>query len=108
MKKRFCELAVGARFEYRGKRYEKMNGDVGRDEERGGNVFAAETEVLAEAGLARGHHAGCRVQSEPPTLCPAPAGRRVAVRPVWRPRPRYVRNRLGRSPDRDLRPYGTV
>ena len=43
---KFCEVAVGSRFEFRGRRYEKMNSEVGRDEERGGNLFHAKTEVL--------------------------------------------------------------
>ena len=44
---KFCEVAVGARFEFRGRRYEKMNSEVGRDEERGGNLFHARTEVVS-------------------------------------------------------------
>jgi hypothetical protein len=45
---RFSELTVGARFEFRGRRYEKMNAEIGRDEERGGNVFHPATEVGVE------------------------------------------------------------
>jgi len=42
----FYQLPIGGRFEFRGRRYEKMNSEVGRDEERGGNLFHAKTEVL--------------------------------------------------------------
>src|SRR4051812_28882699 len=48
MKRRFGDLAVGARFCFRARRYEKVAADIGRDEERGGNVFHARTEVLVE------------------------------------------------------------
>src|SRR4051812_25000054 len=49
MKRRFGELAIGSRFCFRGKRYEKVAPEIGRDEDRGGNVFHARTEVLVEA-----------------------------------------------------------
>jgi hypothetical protein len=42
----FCQIPVGGRFEFRGRRYEKMNSEVGRDEDRGGNFFHAGTEVV--------------------------------------------------------------
>src|SRR5437764_5151905 len=42
----FCDVAVGSRFEFRGKRYEKMNAQFGRDEERAGNLFHPRTEVI--------------------------------------------------------------
>ncbi len=101
---RFGELAIGARFCFRHRRYEKVAAEVGRDEDRGGNLFHASTEVLAEAQSVE-----WSVKSESRlTPCPSPSGRVKAARAVWRPRPRYVRNRLGRSPDRDLRPYGTL
>src|SRR4051812_16164906 len=49
MKKRFGDVGIGTRFCFRGKRYEKVAAEIGRDEERGGNVFHARTEVLVEA-----------------------------------------------------------
>ncbi len=48
MKKRFGDLPVGSRFCFRARRYEKVAAEIGRDEERGGNVFHPNTEVLAE------------------------------------------------------------
>lgn len=52
---RFTELPVGARFEFRGRRYEKVALSMARDEERLGNAFHAETEVVCDTpgGLAR-------------------------------------------------------
>lgn len=41
----FCQLPVGARFEFRGRRYEKLALSLARDEERYGNVFHDHTEV---------------------------------------------------------------
>ena len=108
--KRFEELHVGTRFEFRGRRYEKMNAEIGRDEERGGNVFHGSTEVEAEAGslMADGGTKGLRAgvnglrRYVPPT-------RPVVRPPVCVPqRRRWQRNRLGRSADRELRPYGTL
>src|SRR5207249_4030587 len=57
----FCQVRIGGRFEFRGKRYEKMNGEFGRDEERAGNLFHPRTEIVplqvADCGLRskRGH-----------------------------------------------------
>jgi len=42
----FYQLPIGARFEFRGRRYEKLALSLARDEERCGNVFQDETEVL--------------------------------------------------------------
>jgi hypothetical protein len=106
---RFGDLPIGSRFCFRAHRYEKVTTEIGRDEERGGNVFHANTEVLAEMALAGGRHAECRVRSGPPlTPCPSPAGRGAVVPAARRPVRMFVRSRLGRSPDRELRPYGTV
>jgi hypothetical protein len=44
----FEKLAIGARFEFRGRRYVKLGPDLGRDEERMGNRFHGGTEVVAE------------------------------------------------------------
>jgi hypothetical protein len=104
MKTTFCQLSIGSRFCFRGKRYEKVAADIGRDEERGGNVFHASTEVVPEMQSAK-----CKVKSERSlTARTSPSGRGEPVPSVWRPRPRFVRNRLGRRPDRELRPYGTL
>src|SRR2546427_3983980 len=43
---KFCEVPVGGRFEFRGKRYEKMNAQFGRDEDRDGNLFHPRTAVI--------------------------------------------------------------
>src|SRR4051812_2165775 len=48
MKKRFGELPIGSRFCFGARRYEKVAAEIGRDEDRGGNVFHARTEVLVE------------------------------------------------------------
>src|SRR6188768_3256971 len=48
MVRKFGELPVGARFCFRARRYEKVAPEIGRDEERGGNVFHATTEVAVE------------------------------------------------------------
>ena len=62
MTTKFNELPLGARFEFRGRRYEKLALSLARDEERMGNIFHAETEVLAEraqlAGSATSSAAG--------------------------------------------------
>jgi hypothetical protein len=45
---RFVELPLGARFEFRGRRYEKVAQSMARDEERLGNVFHRDCEVVTE------------------------------------------------------------
>jgi hypothetical protein len=45
---RFYELAVGARFFFRGRRYEKLAMSMARDEEQFGHAFMAETEVTVD------------------------------------------------------------
>jgi hypothetical protein len=42
---KFYELAVGARFVFRGRRFEKIAMSVAHDEQRCGTVFMGETEV---------------------------------------------------------------
>ena len=42
----FQQLPLGARFEFRGRRYEKLALSMARDEERCGNIFRDETEVF--------------------------------------------------------------
>jgi len=42
---KFRDLPVGARFEFRGRRYEKLALSMARDEDRLGNVFHADAEV---------------------------------------------------------------
>ena len=67
METTFKQVPIGARFEFRGRRYVKMNSEIGRDEDRGGNVFHRETEVSVEAvpPLAR-----ARVRSQPAPVVP--------------------------------------
>jgi hypothetical protein len=62
----FCKLVVGAGFEFRGRRFVKMNAEIGRDEERGGNVFHASTEVFAEVPF-------CSAQRSRKLVAPSPA-----------------------------------
>lgn len=45
---RFGELPLGGRFEFRGRRYEKLALSLARDEDRCGNIFQAETLVCTE------------------------------------------------------------
>jgi hypothetical protein len=45
---KFRELPLGARFEFRGRRYEKLALSLARDEERCGNIFHEHTEVLPD------------------------------------------------------------
>jgi hypothetical protein len=45
----FSKIPVGARFEFRGHRYEKLALSMACDEERLGNIFHADTEVVPEA-----------------------------------------------------------
>jgi hypothetical protein len=42
----FYELPIGARFEFRGHRYEKLALSMARDEDRCGNIFQDETQVF--------------------------------------------------------------
>ena len=85
MRKRFCELAVGARFEFRGRRYEKMSADIGRDEERGGNAFHAGTEVVVDMGAVQVRSAECGVQSLQRLSRVHATGRRVEGERAWTP-----------------------
>ncbi|MCX6884257.1 MAG: hypothetical protein WCR20_05005 [Verrucomicrobiota bacterium] len=56
---RFLEIPIGGRFEFRGRRYEKVGGGFASDEERMGNCFQADTEVVMESGRAGARfHAG--------------------------------------------------
>ena len=50
MTTKFSQIPIGARFEFRGHRYEKLALSMARDEERLGNIFHAETEVVPETG----------------------------------------------------------
>ncbi len=45
----FSELPIGARFEFRGRRYEKLAASFAGDEDRCGNVFQACAEVFWDA-----------------------------------------------------------
>ncbi len=47
----FHQLPIGARFEFRGRRYEKLALSLAGDEDRCGNVFHAATEVLWDTAL---------------------------------------------------------
>ena len=99
-----------------------MNSEVGRDEDRGGNVFHPTTQVISVRSEE------CRVKIEKPRerkrdpnwwlppLRPMNCAPEVAENyqfppsggeGVWR-RPSKRARRLGREPDRELRPYGTL
>jgi hypothetical protein len=49
----FKELPVGARFEFRGHRYEKVALSMACDEERMGNIFHDDTEVVSDTPITR-------------------------------------------------------
>lgn len=53
---RFDEVPVGGRFEFRGRRFEKIELSVARDEERWGAVFHEETEVVEDFVSAMSAH----------------------------------------------------
>jgi hypothetical protein len=44
----FQEIPVGGHFEFRGRRYRKLAASLARDEDRNGNIFMAQTEVLPD------------------------------------------------------------
>ena len=51
---RFYELAVGAVFSVRGRRYRKIAMSMAEDERHWGNVFMGETEVVSDGPLLPG------------------------------------------------------
>jgi hypothetical protein len=59
----FQEIPIGQFFEYRGRRYRKLALSMASDEDRNGNIFQAQTEVLPDplpqanlpSGVARCH-----------------------------------------------------
>jgi hypothetical protein len=44
----FQEIPIGQFFEYRGRRYRKLALSMASDEDRNGNIFQAQTEVLPD------------------------------------------------------------
>jgi len=82
----FYELAIGARFFFRGRRYEKLAMSMAEDEERVGHSFLADAEVTLEV---RG--AECGVRSDPELLPPEEAAR-------WKPDDRHWTEHLGPAP----------
>ena len=44
----FQEIPIGQFFEYRGRRYKKLALSMASDEDRNGNIFQAQTEVLPD------------------------------------------------------------
>ena len=77
MSMQFYELAVGARFFFRGRRYEKLAMSMAEDEDRVGHIFQAETEVTADG--------------EPLLLPPEEAAR-------WKPPEKHRAEHLGPAP----------
>ena len=51
MNVKFYELAIGARFVFRGRRYEKIAMSMTRDDEGLGAIFMGEAEVVSEGPL---------------------------------------------------------
>lgn len=52
----FHRLPVGAKFEFRGRRYQKLALSMAGDEDRFGNIFHAETEVVPEPRIESTHN----------------------------------------------------
>ena len=75
MKTTFYQLPIGAKFEFRGRRFEKKALSLASDEDRVGNVFQYETEVFwdCEPGAQPGPPMPPRPEWK---TCPAPPPRR--------------------------------
>jgi hypothetical protein len=82
METTFYQIPIGARFEFRGRRYEKLALSMARDEERCGNIFQDEAEVFWH----------CKPSEQPAApkpprphwtthLCPAPGQRSEKLKP---------------------------
>ena len=82
----FYELAVGARFVFRGRRYEKQAMSMAEDEDRVGHIFMGDAEVTLEV---RGAECGVRSASE--LLPPGEAAR-------WKPPEKHWTEHLGAAP----------
>jgi hypothetical protein len=50
----FQEIPIGQFFEYRGRRYRKLALSMASDEDRNGNIFQAQVEVLPDPFLRNG------------------------------------------------------
>ena len=74
---KFYELAIGARFFFRGRRYEKLAMGLAEDEDRIGHVFMAGVEVTPDG--------------EPKLLPPEEAAR-------WKPDAKHWTEYLGPAP----------
>jgi hypothetical protein len=48
---KFYELAIGARFFFSGRRFEKLGMSMAEDEGRAGHVFMGDAEVTADGGV---------------------------------------------------------
>ncbi len=68
----FEQLPIGARFEFRGRRYEKLALAMAGDEDRCGNIFQYECEVLWDR----------RPGEEPRPMRPPPPPHRTAPSPI--------------------------
>jgi hypothetical protein len=68
----FYELPIGARFEFRGRRYEKLAPSMAQDEDRCGNIFRDHTEVFWHR----------RPGEEPHPMRPPPPPHRTAPSPI--------------------------
>ena len=77
MNVKFYELALGAVFQFRGTRYQKLAMGLAWDEKRRGNIFMGETEVVSEG--------------EPKLLSAEEAAK-------WKPAERHWTDRLGLAP----------
>jgi hypothetical protein len=115
--RRFGELPVGARFCFRARRYEKVAPEIGRDEERGGNVFHASTEVLAEAPKAEPgrttkveRRATVCPSRQPPPMKDEPRAKELPLRMPYQYalQAQRVQSRRERRDDRVFKPLGTI
>jgi hypothetical protein len=78
---RFRELPVGARFNFRAQRYEKVALNIGRDEDRCGNVFHDDTEVSWDRESGERFSVGRQLVAQPPPVRRQCAPRAAAPRP---------------------------
>jgi hypothetical protein len=68
MNVKFYELAIGARFVFRGQRFQKIAMCMAEDDRRWGNIFRGETDVTLDVRSAE-----CGVQNVGPEMLLPPA-----------------------------------
>jgi hypothetical protein len=72
----FQEIQIDQFFEFRGRRYQKLALSMASDEDRNGNIFQAETEVLADLVASPADRVGLRTATALVNTVDYPAGSR--------------------------------